>query len=219
MSAWVNPNWSLPSKIELGLAADEVTPLKLVQRARQVAGALVQRPQGIEPERPAHDGRVEEQRALGRWQGVEPGGHDLADVGRQPPGSDLADARRELRDEQRVALGGLQHRLRALVVADAAMDQFPGIGLAQRSERHPQELRRAGAPLRARIEQLGAGQRQDADRDVAHPRGELEDEVEKARAGPVHVLEDQDRRAFPNGALEEVTDRVEQRIPVECHPA
>jgi hypothetical protein len=58
--------------------------------------------------------------------------------------------------------------------------------------------------------ELGSGERDDAEGVVPRPVQEVLEEVDQARVGPLHVLEDEDRRAAVGETLEQDAPRGEQ---------
>src|SRR5215218_11238307 len=111
------------------LAANQVAPLERAEKSTRVALRL-DRLQGAVPEGPADDRRVEEQRPLRGGKRVEPRGDDAADAGRELAGVGvLGQRRRELLDEERVALRDLQHARDAAVLSapEEGRCQVPGI--------------------------------------------------------------------------------------------
>ena len=75
--------------------------------------------------------------------------------------------------------------------------------LGQRLEIERGEVALAGAPVRALLEELRAGQRDHEDRDVAAPLHDVVDEVDEADIGKVEVLEDHHDRGRGREAFEE----------------
>ena len=63
--------------------------------------------------------------------------------------------------------------------------------LVERLEVEGEERPPAGAPARPSVEELGPGERDDQDRDVAAPLEQVLDEVERPGVRPVEVLEQQ----------------------------
>ena len=60
----------------------------------------------------------------------------------------------------------------------------------------------------------GRRERQEHDRQGPDPRRERQDQVEQVVVGPVDVLEDEDRGLVAGDRLEELADRVEERLAV-----
>src|SRR5258707_104015 len=87
------------------LSPDEIAELELFEDALDVSARRVDGAQRAVPEALADDRRVEEQRTLALWQGIEARGDDPADARRQGSGRRLLHRRCELLDEERVALG------------------------------------------------------------------------------------------------------------------
>ena len=116
----------------------------------------------------------------------------------------------QLLDEQRVALGGGADpgldRGRQSAATGQGRDQPAGGSGAQRLEEHGRrEL--AVSPARARIEQLRAGRAEEQDGRVPAAFGDVLEQVEQGRLGPVDVLDDDDQRAHLRDLLEEPADR------------
>ncbi len=63
--------------------------------------------------------------------------------------------------------------------------------------------------MRARVEQLRAGQRDEEQGYVAHEAGEMVDEVEQRRFRPVQVVPDENERLTPRDCFEEPSCRPE----------
>ena len=76
-------------------------------------------------------------------------------------------------------------------------------GVVERLQVEGEERPLAGAPARALLEQLGPGERDDQDRDVAGPLEHVLDEVEGPRVRPVEVLEQHHDDALRRDPLEE----------------
>ncbi len=130
---------------------------------------------------------------------VGEGAGDLDRVQRDP-----TSARQDGRDQRR--------RDGRAVAGEHLPDRVVGKALEveRREARHP------GPPARPPLEQLRPSQGHDQDRMLASPRGQVLDEVEQARVGPLDVLEDEHRRCRVGDALEEATPRREELIALEC---
>ena len=84
--------------------------------------------------------------------------------------------------------------------------------VTERLEREGDRVAASGSPVRPPIEQVRARERHDEDRMGTAPLEHVVDEVEKARIGPLEVLEEEDRQALVGDALEERPPRREQLL-------
>ena len=155
------------------------------------------------PEDAADHRRPLEERLLGRRQRVDARrDQGLERVG-DPLGPVLAVGLDEhpdrLLDEERVALGLLEQvgpRAAGLqpVARQQRVDQLLAFGRVQRVELDRGRAHPPSAPARAHVEQLGPGEADEQERRLAHPRGEMLDQLEQRLLGPVDVLEDEHER-------------------------
>ena len=95
---------------------------------------------------------------------------------------------------------------------DQAGEQLAHVRVGQRLEIDRREAALAGTPVRALLEQLRTREGDDVDGRVARPLEQVVDEVEQARIGEVHVLEDQRHGALLGDALEERAPGTEQLL-------
>ena len=136
------------------------------------------------------------------------GGPRRAASGRSRPRT-AGSRRRARRWRATAALGQARHE---------AGEQLAHRRLGQRLEVERGEVALAGAPVRALLEQLRAGQRDDVDRDAAAPLEEVVDEVEQARCrrsgsprrrgrpGPSPASRSKNVRQAPNSCSEPTPD-------------
>ena len=120
-----------------------------------------------------------------------------------------------LLDEERVALGALDRLLRECLrplarrageLIEQLLDELRALLLGQRIELDRGRAHAAPAPAGARVEELGPREAEDQDR-RANPVGDVLDEVEQRRLGPVDVLEEQDQRLYVGDALHDLARR------------
>ena len=81
--------------------------------------------------------------------------------------------------------------------SSSAVSAATSSALSSALERLELERRRAhaaAAPGRAHVEQLGPREADEQQRRLAHPRGEVLDQLEQRLLAPVHVLEDEHER-------------------------
>src|SRR5207245_4325250 len=86
-------------------------------------------------------------------------------------------------------------------VAEKLPDQLVGLVARERLERD-----RLPAPGRPPVDQLRPGETEKQERCVSGPVGEMLDEVEQRRLGPVDVLDDQCQRPLARTPLERLPD-------------
>ena len=113
----------------------------------------------------------------------------------------------ELLEEERVASGRLDHLRPQLRLG--AGGKLLGLLVGKRPE-----LDRAVGQRRTCLEQLGAAEAEAEDRTL-RVRGEVLDQVEQRRLGPVHVVEDEDERPLPGQPLEDAA-RLEEDLAGRC---
>ena len=80
------------------------------------------------------------------------------------------------------------------------------------SSRIERRVELAAGPARSAVEELGAGEADDQHGSVTHPVGEVLDQVEQRRLGPVHVLEHEDERRLAGERLDELAYRPEHLL-------
>ena len=138
---------------------------------------------------------------------VDAGGDErlegVRDAVRRPvPRTPLDEHADRLLDEERVALGSLQHLLRerrrhlarrARELGDELLDQELALLHGQRLELDRRRADAASSPPRPGVEELRAGEAEDQQR-RPHPVGEVLDEVDQRLLGPVDVLEEEHER-------------------------
>ena len=134
-----------------------------------------------------------------------PGGHEVAAVDQHAHRLDRVERdalgttgdcpHRVLRNARESATNHLRHLLRL-----------------ERLELHRRQAAHVGAPSRAPLVDLRTSQRYHEDRPVAGPIEQLLDEIEHALVRPLHVLEDEHRRAAIGDALEECAPHGEELV-------
>ena len=122
---------------------------------------------------------------------------------RDPPAVALLDPpalhehSQELLDVQRIALGPRDDvaadLLRQVIDRQERRDEPPRVVRAQRRERDRRRIRGRASPRGPQLAKVGPCKAQQEER-RARPLGQVLDEIEKSRLGPVHVLEDQHQR-------------------------
>src|SRR5437879_2583576 len=110
----------------------------------------------------------------------------------------LGDHPQHLLEEQRVSLGRLDNATAGSLVdpelARKARDEFLALECTEPLQQHGGRIQLAPTPGRARVEQLRPRDAEQQDRSVAAPVGDMLDEVEERRFGPVKIIEDEDER-------------------------
>ena len=201
-------------------AEHEVAPLEAVQRLLHLVGLAVQEAgDGAGPEDPADDGRGLHRALLGRRQQVDPrrqhaldgvGQRHLLDALRRAPAAGLVHDQalvdqpaQDLLQEERIALGPLQDPVvgvvREAVDVQEQAHQLVGVAGAERLERDARGAAAPAAPARPAGGQLRPGRAQEQGRRL-DPVGELLEQVEHRRIGPVDVIHDDDQRPAPRRA-------------------
>ena len=214
-----------PTIVERGSADDEVAQQQVVEdRSTSRSGADVL--DRAVPEDPAdHGGAMEECLLVGR-QVVDARGDQRLQRVRDALGEVVAAALEQhpdrLLDEERVALGLRRAGPRALraegrLAAAAPRGALRSLPRASGSSSIAAARMPPSAPTRAKVEQLGAGQADDQQRRLAHPGGEMLDQLEQRLLGPVDVLEDQDKRLHL-GEHDRPTRAPPRRSPGRCAP-
>ena len=116
----------------------------------------------------------------------------------------------DLLEEERVALGALEdaaaHAVGERLDVEQERDEPGALLAAQRLERDRAEAPAPAAPVGARAKQVGARGAQEEDRPV-EALGELVEDVEHGRVGPVEVLDDGDDGGAPGGGGEQRSPR------------
>ena len=98
-----------------------------------------------------------------------------------------------------------------------AGQQLAHVVSGERLEIHGDEVALAGTPIRPALDQVRSGERYNVDRVAAREVEQVVDEVEQARVGEVHVLEDERNRTLLGNPFEEGSPRPEQLV--RGHPA
>ena len=135
--------------------------------------------------------------------------HPRAVAAREQP---VVDQHREhLLDEERISLRGahdpVADGLVELRAAEEVRHELGGLAVAQSLEEHGRRVELAAAPARALVEELRTCEADEQNRRFAGPIGEVLDEVEERRLGPLEVVEEGDQRPRPALGLEEAADR------------
>ena len=177
------------------LGVDQLAPHERGQRRGQVV--VAERRERAAAEAPALDRGVLEQRALVGAELVEPRGQHGLDRRRQLA---LRPDRHQLLEEQRVAVGALDHPARREPLGAEPRDQGERVDLVERVE-----AEHGGAALRRRprgpaLQQLRAAEADEQDRRAAGERDQVVDEVQQRRLGPVGVVDHDDERALAAAA-------------------
>ena len=117
--------------------------------------------------------------------------------------------REQLLDEQRVALGGRDDALAQLrgELVRERVDELVRVVVAERLEHDERRARARRRPGRPHVEEVGARSAEDEDRRAARRGGDVLDEVEERRVGPVDVVDDEDERPLRRERLEEPPER------------
>ena len=169
------------------------------------------------------DGASLDDRALARVEPVEARRQQRVDRRRHGEGGDLTDGRdarlvaldvalvdehaHELLDEQRVALGAGEDAVGQVGsdarVADEVLHQHAALVGAERLELDALGVRRGGGEVGSRVEQVVAGHGDDQHGQPRDRRGQVLDQVEQGRLGPVDVLEQDDQRLARGDGLEQ----------------
>ena len=142
---------------------------------------------------------------------VEPRLQDGADRGGQRrAASGLERERRDLFDEQRVALRELPNRVPQLRGSAERVDEPPRVGKGERLEHRRSPGR--PQPLRAPLRQLWSPDAHDKHSGSVQPRREVLDQVEHRLLGPVHVVERDDDRLLGGDLHEQSACRREDLV-------
>ena len=91
--------------------------------------------------------------------------------------------------------------------AEQPSHQRVPVGLRERLQQQRGRVQLPAGPTRPRVQKLGPGHAQEQDRDVREPVGEVVDQVEQWRLGPVDVVEGHDERPARRHRPEQVTQR------------
>jgi hypothetical protein len=153
-------------------------------------------------------GRAFEDAALLRLERIEPRDEEGVDRrGDHLAGADLGLQRQQLLQEERVPLRGRGDprplRLVEHPVAAHDLDELLGLVLRQRLERDRH------APRRAFLEQLRPREAEEDDRCPAAPAGQVFDQVEEGRLGPLELVDADHERSRTREVLEHPADRPE----------
>ena len=146
-------------------------------------------------------------RSLNR-ESVDAGREQRLDRRRRPHRRVVGPHGDELLEEERVSLGGVHHLLAPHLGAPPdgqSPEQAGRVGVGQRLEPDDAAAAACGRPLRAAFEQVAAREADDQDRRPG-VGGDVLDEVEHRRLGPVDVVEGGDQRAAAGERLEEAAD-------------
>ena len=159
-----------------------------------------------------------DRRPLSRTEPIEPGREDGLDRRRNRDlpcrGPLLGEQGEDLREEERVPLRDVLNAYprRRVELGCEPIDQLLGLGIGEPLEQERAGVRLADRPGRTLFEQLRPGEAEEQDRDPAPPLGEVCDQVEQGRFGPVDVLEDHDDRSLSRNRLEQPQKREEDLL-------
>ena len=133
------------------------------------------------------------------------------------PQQSVVDQHREhLLDEQRVALGRLEDPgpggWRDLGTAEEVVHQRRRRLAVERLQQDRARVHLPARPPRADLEKLRARHAEEQERGVARPVGEVLDQVEEGRLGPVDVVEHHGHRPVAREVLEELADAPERLL-------
>ncbi len=110
----------------------------------------------------------------------------------------LAHHREHLLDVERVSLRRLDDALARLGVESRigheVLDQLLALVLAERLEQQRSRVELPASPAGPRVEELGSRHAEEEDRRVAREIGDVLDEVEERRLGPLEIVEEDDLR-------------------------
>ena len=221
MRAWRNRNASSPvksggskrmSSLRTRLMSCDATSSRRLRR-RELRDAA-------DMEDLAFDGRAREHPAFIGLETVEPGGEQRLDRRRNRDlrldvlavgehGEHLLEEERVSRRGGGDACASLGCKLRP---GRDVRDELGRLFLGERLEQDRRRVELAAGPARPAVEELRAGEADDQDRCVAYPVGEVLDEVEQRRLGPVHVLEREDERELAGERLDELAHRPEHLL-------
>ena len=96
-----------------------------------------------------------------------------------------------------------QHRRRATASGDERVHELGALLRRQRLEQERRRVQLAAAPARPNVEQLGARDAEQEDRRIAREVGDVLDEVDEDRLGPLQVVDNHDLRALRRPRLEQ----------------
>ena len=117
----------------------------------------------------------------------------------------------QLLGKQRVAVGGPGDPRRSVggqwPAAEQVRDQSPAVAVVERLEQHRHGLDLAAGPGGMAVEELGPRRAEQQDRRVARLLGQVLDERQERRLGPLQVVEDDHERAALRDPLEELAHR------------
>src|SRR5439155_22874140 len=81
-----------------------------------------------------------------------------------------------------------------------------GVVLRERGERDQRRVRTRVRPRRARVEQVGPGETEEKDWRIARERGEVLEQVEQRRLGPLDVIDADDQGPLTGERLGELPE-------------
>src|SRR5581483_9056381 len=135
---------------------------------------------------------------LRRWEAVDARGDERLQRVRDALGARvLGEHAHGLLDEERIPLRLREHRCvvdRQLQLLGERGDELLALVRLQRLELERRRADAAAAPGRADVEQLRPREAEDEERRLAHPGGEVLDQLEQRLLAPVDVLEDEHER-------------------------
>ena len=160
----------------------------------------------------ALDGRCFEDGSLGGVELVEASREQRLDRRRRrdPLVARLLQHRRQLLDEQRVAVGGrddaLRHRGVRRPIPEPGRDHLFCFLRGERLEAHET------APARPPVEQLRPRHADEQDRRAGRHERDMLDQVEQCFLGPLDVVEDEHERPLTSGRLDELAERPRELV-------
>ena len=224
---WLKRNASSPPTpsasgitISLRISSWRLAPTSAALRIRREAHDR------LPAEDAADHGRPLDDRALPRREPVEPSRQQRLDR-RRDHGSPELDVRlpaivplreqpvvdqhpQHLLDEERIALGrgdDLRTEIPGDVLAEQVGDEQLALLRAERLEHDRARVGQRSRPRRHRLGELGPSRTQDQDRRAAAESGEVLDQVQERRLGPVDVVEHDDDRVLLREGLEQPPHR------------
>ena len=203
------------------VAAHEHREAALEEAVRHLGGELADRAE-VEL-RALHRGQHEHGTFIAR-KSLQPVGEQRVDrrrhldveeaVGRHPAAAVPAEQvvvdeqREQLLGEQRVAVGGPGDPRRGVgrqgPAPEQVGDELPAVAVAERLEQQGVDVEPAAAPAGTGIHELGPRKPDEQDRRVAREVGEVFDQPEERRLGPLQVVEDDHERPALRERLEEL---------------
>jgi hypothetical protein len=197
--------------------ADE--PIQIATERAPVLFGIAEACERLLRELPADDRGTLDDRALAGAEAVEPRGEERLDRGRGndvPVEAALGQHGEHLLDEERVALRRLRDPRPGLPwkrpVADDLGDEELRLLVRESLEQHRGRADLPPAPRGALLQELGAREAEEQDRDVAGEVDDGLDEVEEGGLRPLKVVEDEQQGEIEGERLEQLADRPERLV-------